>query len=377
MPTLLVSTGTGMLVPVLPVYLRELGLSYTVVTTVLAAIGVGSMVAQIPVGALVARVGERPVMLVALAVLAIAIALLGFAPVTIALVALRVVAGFGSTGWLLSRHSFMTSSIPVDVRGRASSLFGGMSRLGFLIGPLLGGFIAGRWGFEAAFIVTGVTTALGIVPLMVAPDDQGDRPNHEKSQPSSLLTVIREHKRSLVTAGVVQLGVIAVRSGRQAVLPFLGVAVGLDVSEVGLLIAIGVASELLLVPVAGLLMDRFGRLAAVVPSLSLFGVGLLLAAAASTATALIGAGVVMGLGNGLGAGTMLTIGSDLAPQRDPSRFLAVLGTTRDTGRIFGPLLVGWFADNLGLPTSAVVLAMVAFATAAFTAGVLGDTRDGS
>ena len=377
MPTLLVSTGTGMLVPVLPVYLRELGLSYTVVTTVLAAIGVGSMVAQIPVGALVARVGERPVMLVALAVLAIAIALLGFAPVTIALVALRVVAGFGSTGWLLSRHSFMTSSIPVDVRGRASSLFGGMSRLGFLIGPLLGGFIAGRWGFEAAFIVTGVTTALGIVPLMVAPDDQGDRPNHEKSQPSSLLTVIREHKRSLVTAGVVQLGVIAVRSGRQAVLPFLGVAVGLDVSEVGLLIAIGVASELLLVPVAGLLMDRFGRLAAVVPSLSLFGVGLLLAAAASTATALIGAGVVMGLGNGLGAGTMLTIGSDLAPQRDPSRFLSVLGTTRDTGRVFGPLLVGWFADNLGLPTSAVVLAMVAFATAAFTAGVLGDTRDGS
>ena len=340
MPTLLVSTGTGMLVPVLPVYLRELGLSYTVVTTVLAAIGVGSMVAQIPVGALVARVGERPVMLVALAVLAIAIALLGFAPVTIALVALRVVAGFGSTGWLLSRHSFMTSSIPVDVRGRVSSLFGGMSRLGFLIGPLLGGFIAGRWGFEAAFIVTGVTTALGIVPLMVAPDDQGDRPNHEKSQPSSLLTVIREHKRSLVTAGVVQLGVIAVRSGRQAVLPFLGVAVGLDVSEVGLLIAIGVASELLLVPVAGLLMDRFGRLAAVVPSLSLFGVGLLLAAAASTATALIGAGVVMGLGNGLGAGTMLTIGSDLAPQRDPSRFLSVLGTTRDTGRVFGPLLVG-------------------------------------
>ena len=197
-----------------------------------------------------------------------------------------------------------------------------------------------------------------------------------KEQGPSLREVVRERWRSLAAAGAVQFGYLAVRSGRYALMPFIGVAVGMSVRDVGLLVAVGSASELLLFPVAGILMDRYGRPAALVPALTLFGAGLVMAGAAQSPSSLVAAGVVIGLGNGLGAGTMLTIGSDLAPQRDPTGFLSVLGTMREAGRILGPLLVGWFADSLGLTTSAMVLAGLAFATAAFTARILGDTRAG-
>ena len=363
-----------MLIPILPLYLRETGLSYTLVTTVIAAFGVGSLMGQIPLGLLIARVGERAVMVAALIVMSIAIALLGVVAVTIALMALRMVAGVGQAGWVLSRHSFMTSAIPADVRGRASSLFGGVNRVGVLVGPVIGGLAAERWGFDSAFALTGVVTLVGIAPLLVAQQAIGDRRAPKKV--GQLRAVIRERWRALASAGTVQMGVIAVRSGRDAIIPFLAVAVGLNVREVGLLVAVGSATDLLLFPVAGILMDRFGRLAAVVPSLSLMGIGLLMASAADSAATLVAAGVVIGIGNGLGAGTMLTIGSDLAPQHDPSRFLSVLGTSREAGRILGPLLVGWFADVLGLSTSAVALAAVAFVTAVFAARVLGDTRGG-
>ena len=374
LPALFATMGVGMIIPVLPLYLREAGFSYTLVTTVIAAWGVGSLIGQIPLGALIARIGERVVMVGALLVMALAIGLLGVFAVTIAMIGLRMAAGIGSAGWLLSRHSFMTTTIPEDVRGRASSFFGGVNRVGMLIGPVIGGLVASRWGFETAFALTGVVTALGILPLFWADQAIGDRP--EPSDVGQLRTVIKERWRALASAGTVQMGVVTVRAGREAIVPLLGVSLGLEISEVGLLVAAGSASDLALFPVAGMLMDRFGRLAALVPSMSLFGVGLLLAGWADTAFMLVVAGLVMGLGNGLGAGTMMTIGSDLAPEHEPSRFLSVLGSTRDLGRIIGPLLVGWFADSLGLSTSAVVLAVVAFATSVFTARVLGDTRTG-
>ena len=77
LPALFVMTGTGMLIPILPLYLRETGLSYTVVSTVLAALGVGALLAQLPVGALVSRVGERTIMVGAHVMIGIAVALLG------------------------------------------------------------------------------------------------------------------------------------------------------------------------------------------------------------------------------------------------------------------------------------------------------------
>ena len=138
-----------MLIPVLPLYLRETGLSYTVVSTVLAAVGVRALLSQLPMGVLISRLGERTVMILAHVMIGVAIALLGVVSVTIALVSLRVVAGVGSTGWLLSRHSHLTKNVEVDVRGRASSLYGGVTRVGLLIGPVVSGFVADRWGFTA------------------------------------------------------------------------------------------------------------------------------------------------------------------------------------------------------------------------------------
>jgi MFS family permease len=362
-----------MLIPILPLYLRESGLSYTSVSTVLAAVGFGSLVSQIPMGAFVARFGQRTVMLIAHLVIGVSVALLGVVSVTIALVSLRFVSGVGTSAWFLSRHSFLTSNVSPAIRGRASSVFGGTTRFGVLIGPLLGGAIAARWGFTAAFAVTGLLSALGVVPMLFAAVAESATETVDR-QP--LMTVIRERWRSLLAVGTVQFGFITVRTGRYAVIPFLGAAIGLSVSQVGALVAFGSAAELVLFPLAGWLMDRYGRLAAVVPSLLVFSAGLVLAGLARTVTSLFVAAAVIGLGNGLGAGTMITIGSDLAPQDHPAGFLSVTGMMRETGRVLGPLLVGWFGDAIGLGASAYALAVVAALTALFTWRVLGDTRAG-
>ena len=122
-------------------------------------------------------------------------------------------------------------------------------------------------------------------------------------------------------------------------------------------------------------MDRYGRLYAIVPSLSLIAVGLLVLSAASS-TLMVGvAGVVMGIGNGVGAGSMLTLATDLAPPEAKGQILAGLAVFQDFGTFLGPLIVGITADAIGLDWSAVVLAVMAFIAIAWLLGIVGETRD--
>ncbi len=157
------------------------------------------------------------------------------------------------------------------------------------------------------------------------------------------------------------------------VVPLIGDQLGLSPTAVGALVAVGTGADLLLFPVSGMVMDRHGRLAAMVPAFGLLGVGLLLLSMADGTGMVVVAGVVMGVGNGMSAGTMLTLSSDLAPAEEPGPFLAAMAAMQDSGRVAGPLLVGWFAAAAGLDTSALVLAVAMFAGIAWIVVVVGET----
>ncbi len=81
----------------------------------------------------------------------------------------------------------------------------------------------------------------------------------------------------------------------------------------------------------------------------------------------------MGVGNGLSAGTMLTLGSDLAPADAPGQFLAAMAAMQDSGKIIGPLLVGWMADTVGLGASAAALGVAMIVGLAWIVVLIGET----
>ena len=141
------------------------------------------------------------------------------------------------------------------------------------------------------------------------------------------------------------------------------------------MVAIGTGADLLLFPVAGWLMDRFCRLYATVPAFGLMGLGLLILGTVDSAVGVVVAGVIIGIGNGMSSGTMLTIGSDLAPRDIRGPFLAAIGSLQDVGKIIGPLVIGWSADAAGLDISAVALAVVMFVAIGWLIVVVGETRD--
>ena len=116
----------------------------------------------------------------------------------------------------------------------------------------------------------------------------------------------------------------------------------------------GYAADLALFPLSGSVMDRFGRLAAMVPAYGLLVEGFLSLLAADSASGVLVAGLVMGLGNGLSAGSLFTLSSDLAPSKGTASFLSGVALLTDMGRFLGPLLVGMAATWWGLDAAAVV-----------------------
>ncbi len=373
-PFVLSMLGRGMLVPVLPLYLRDAGFSFTMVTVVVAAAGIGAVVGGLPAGATAQRFGPEWLFAGATVLTGIASMLFGISTAVLALFAFHLTVGLGAVGTRVGVQVLVNDAVGVELRGRAMSMLGGGMRVAMFVGPILGGVLVDVVGFTATFVVCGVVTLFGLIPFVMSrrSTDGGRRFTRPTVAASGVVRALRVHTGLLLLAGFGSALVVTARAGRNVIVPLIGDELEMSAAAVGFLVAIGTGADLLLFPVSGWLMDRFGRLAAIVPAFSLLGLGLLLLGLNPTVAGAIVSGVVMGVGNGMSAGTMLTLGGDLAPP-ESGPFLSALGMTQDLGVVLGPLLVGWLADAAGLEVSAIVLAVVMFAAIAWIVVVLGDT----
>ena len=97
-----------------------------------------------------------------------------------------------------------------------------------------------------------------------------------------------------------------------------------------------------------------------IPGFTIFATGILMMAQTNNFLPLVFATVVMGVGNGLCSGTMMTLGADLAPRDNISSFLSLWRITGDIGGNVGPFVVGSIADTWELKTSVMVLSGIGY-----------------
>ena len=360
LPTMLLALGQGALLATLPLYADELGFGYTMISVISAAAAMGTLVADVPAGALIHRIGLKRSMYIGTGLVAASTFPLALDLDAGPIVVLRIIAGIGTALWGLSRHSFIASAIPVESRGQAIATFGGVMRIGIFGGPALGGAIATIWGLQASFILTGVMSLLALINVAIA------LPQTEQTAPAPkggtrdrwriVRQTVKDNSTDLMAAGIAQLLAQMIRQGRQLLIPLIGANVaGLSAAQIGLVMTISAVVDMCMFFPAGYLMDRFGRKFATVPSFAIMGIGLALLPFANSFATMTAIGVVIGLGNGLGSGSMMTLGADLAPEGAVGEFLGIWRLIGDVGMVIGPLLVGIIASNMSLANSAIVL----------------------
>jgi MFS family permease len=359
-PTLLLSMGQGIMIPTLPLYAQTFAPSFALVSLVVASSGIGTLIADVPVGMMLQRVGRKPLMLVGTGIVAAFSLLIAFAHFYPELLAYRFLAGIGNAMWGISRMAFIAEVVPIEDRGRAISSFGGINRVGTFVGPAVGGLVAVQFGLSVPFIVT---AALALVALGIAQAFVKEPAGLSLAKGSlrwrKIGEIARRQYRDLATAGAAQVFAAMIRSGRQIIIPLYGASVlGLDVAAVGSIISIAAVIDMSLFIPAGILMDRLGRKFASVPSFLIMGIGMGLIPLAGDYVSLLLATGVMAFGNGIGSGTMMTLGADLAPKEAVGEFLGLWRLIGDVGQTSGPMVVGTIGDAFGLGVAAFSLAGV-------------------
>jgi MFS family permease len=379
LPTALLAMGQGLLLATLPFYATELGVSLTMVSVISSAAAIGTLASDLPAGALLFRIGLRRSMLIGSALVVIGTISLALPLSPAAVVSFRLLAGVGTALWGLSRHAFITQNADAANRGKSIAMFGGINRIGMFAGPAIGGIVATAASTSASFLVAGVMGALAFgAAVAFIPDDRAaviERRGTGRKRWDVVFKSLREHSGDMTAAAVAQLFAQMIRQGRQLLIPLVGaVTLGLNPAQVGIIMTSSAVLDMTMFIPAGIVMDRFGRKFASVPSFAIMAIGIGVVPLATGFTGLLIAGLVIGLGNGLGSGAMMTLGADLAPPEATGEFLGVWRLIGDAGMVAGPLTVGLIATWFGLNGSAYVLMVAGLLASGILYFLVNETR---
>lgn len=391
-PSTVYAVGLGAMTPALAVAALALGLDAARAAAVVLLVGLGSLVANGPASALAARAGERVTMVVSAGLGTVGAGLAwattagvssgpsaaGVAePGRLALFLAAVLAvGMAGAGFNLARQAYLAVAVPATHRARAMSTLGGTVRIGTFLGPFLGAAAQAPLGLDGAFAAAAAAMAVGALlclrirdlPVPASDPVAGEEPG-PAGRPR-LLDVARARRGALLTAGFGVVAVSAARAARNAVIPLWATHLGLDAATASLVFGLAGAADLLLFYPSGRLMDRFGRRAVAVPCLTLLGAGFLAISLTREPTAFAAAAVLLGIGNGFGAGIVMTLGADHSPPNARAQFLGLWRSMSDAGMLAGPLLLSGATAAAGLAVGVGSLAVVCGVGAVVFAAVL-------
>lgn len=374
LPALLLGISLGLIKPTLPLYAAGFEASYVIVGIVLACDALGTVLGDIPAGVLLRSLRDKHVMLIGLGTIIVSMVMLFVAQSIWVAVLFLFTFGMGRALFNVSTHLHIMAEVGTANRGRSIALLGGIHRVGNATGPVIGGFVATASDLRVPFLLFAGLCLVAFVFIVTFLQSKDAARAVYADHRFSVSSTIRTNARIFSVAGAGQLFAQMIRAGRNVIIPLYGADVlGLDPQAIGIVLGISWALDMTLFYPAGWIMDNLGRKYAIVPSFIIQAVGMTLVAFAGDFLALVVASGLIGLGNGISSGTMMTLGSDLAPLESRGDFLGVWRLIGDAGATSAPLVVGWVAGLVVLPAAAGALAVSGLVAAGIFAFFVPET----
>lgn len=356
----IIALGYGFIAPVLPQFASSFNVSMAAAGAVVSVFALARLLGAPGAGALVDKLGSRPIYLTGLTIVAASTFFVAFAQAYWHILVLRFIAGFGSTMFTLSAQALIVRVTHPSLRGRANAIYATSFLLGNIFGPIIGAalsFMGYRAPFAingvgvgiAAFLVWAVTRATNAAhPAGAAGGGDGGASSSKAKPPMRFAEAWKRptYRALLATAftnGFVNMG------ARVAVLPLFAAAVFKHGGAAsGFALTAFAAGMAIALQFSGRLADKKGRRPLILAGLACAGTFTGTLGLAQSFWPLIIISVLAGVGGGLmSPAVQASLADIIGNERSGGKVLSTFQMTQDFGQILAPLVLGGVAESAG------------------------------
>jgi MFS transporter, DHA1 family, multidrug resistance protein len=352
---MIVNTGFGIILPILPYYAQSLGASATVLGLLSGTYATLQFIFAPLWGRLSDRIGRRPVLLVGLIGFSLSFLIFGLASRLWMLFLARIISGLLSSATLPTALAYIADTTPPENRARGMGLMGAAGGIGMILGPAIGGFLGALSPQTPFFFSAGLSLLVVTFAWFLLPESLPShlRTNHPSGTTAShgrlglILTALRGPLAFLmVLATLTSFGMAQLESTAAL---FARVRFGAGEAEMGAMFMLmgflGVFAQFVLV---ARVIRRLGERHAI--QVSLLGVGLsfLLFGMVRTYPPAIAVVVLMGLTTSFLRPALNTLVSRSAPPSEQGITMGLVNSFYSLGMMFGPITGGLIYDHLGI-----------------------------
>ncbi len=348
------SAGASMSMPFLPLFIAQMGNFPKWQLTLYSGLAFsGVFLSQVIVsplwGKLADRTGRKPMLMRAAIGMTISATITGLSTSVWMLIAIRVIQGTFS-GYINNAYALIASEVPRNKSGQTMGTLTTGAVSGQLVGPLIGGYLAGIFGYRLSFYIFGFMMFLAsIVTWLFVHENFTPTAKQAKSSFKDSFAGIK-HKRVVIA---MILSSMLIMAATMSINPIISLFVkqlmhssGNVAFISGIIASLPGIATLFAAPRLGLLGDRIGPQRVLI-------VGLIVAAAVmfptTFVTAIIPLGILrflLGIANAAMMPVIQTVTTLETPPDAVSRIFSLNQSFQSLGSVVGPLLASLVAGIL-------------------------------
>ena len=352
--------GFGLIVPLLPIYGREMGASGIYLGLLTSLFAVTRIITSLPGGVLADRFGRKKLIASGLFIYTVVMFLFGVSTNLYHLLILRACQGAAS-GIVWPVAATMVADIvePKD-RGKAMGFFSMMWDAGIAIGPVLGGLLSAAYSIAFPFFVC---SALALVSALLIVYRVEETHTETDVVPATTTDTggLSFHLLSLVGMCITGFIISFAMGLVHPVLPLYGTeAIGLDEAAIGLVFgAMGVTRFLVKAP-SGVLADRIGRKKVLIMGLTFNGIFTTTISLAGSFYTLMLTSVARAIGLGMTMPSINALVTSSTTREKRGKVMGIFSASRNTGLTVGPLLGAFAFDTISVQSPFVICSVIVF-----------------
>jgi MFS family permease len=339
----------GMVLPLIPLFARELDASPALIGVVVSAFSLLSLFLAIPAGRLADKLGSRFILALGVICNILYSILLFLANWVWLLFWAQLVGGLGFLFMVVGSQAYVTR------RGGTREIEKGFAGLAFTaavgqgLGPFSGGMLVSAAGYSGVFLLALVLALAGIL-VFALPGKEQDGSQEQAGAKPQVLSQVRSFLADRVMLGVLLFTFAAVFTVtlRNSFLPILLQEKGFSPGYIGFFISSFAVAMTLVRLVSARLLRAWKRGFLLLTALVLLGLGVFVLPFLQAEAWLTLALLVFGLGFGISQPLSMVMVSDLVSTSVSGLAMGLRFTVITSATFLGPLLLGGVVAGIGL-----------------------------